>query len=415
MALTVARRKLKTLALARKYKRRGLLITSIGCAILATTPRLRRTAMVLILVGASMYVKTRIIIQSLPNPYAFRYLFAYGRRSLESFEPDLYDDRFRFPKSSVISHLNFFTRFANFPLVVETPYQVMNKGRPAMRKYVFNIDELYLMFLRYLATPMRQLEVAVEFGRTPQEVSRGIIWFHRQLEPVAKLYLQNDNQDWFTFQVARDCAEATRKKGCPVDPCVGFVDGVNKRIAKPSISWLQTATYNGHKKHCGLNWSGCVVSNGMALLVLGPSPGRRHDAAVAAEHNLYEKLEALASFPQNGFRGCYGGDSAYPVYWPIMPLYGPALTQRQVLWNQRMSSCRVSVEWLFGQQILQFSSLDWLIRCKVLASPVKEAYLNACFLTNLLNTRYPNIISQYFECTPPTLEQYLNVPAGSLI
>lgn len=190
MALTVSRRKLKTLALARKYKRRGLLITSIGCAILDTAPCLRRTAMVFILVGASMYVKTRIIIQSLPNPYAFRYLFAYGRRSLESFAPDLYDDRFRFPKSSVISHLNFFTRFANFPHEVETPYQVMNKGRPSMRKYVFNIDELYLMFLRYLATPMRQLEVAVEFGRTPHEVSRGIIWCHRQLEPVAKLYLQ---------------------------------------------------------------------------------------------------------------------------------------------------------------------------------------------------------------------------------
>jgi hypothetical protein len=58
--------------------------------------------------------------------------------------------------------------------------------------------------------------------------------------------------------------------------------------------------------------------------------GRRHDAAVAAEHDLYEKLETLSTFPQHQFRGCFGGDSAYPVYWPIIPLHGPALTQQQV-------------------------------------------------------------------------------------
>jgi len=414
MTLTVGRRKVKTKLMAKKHQRSGLLITGLGAVLLATKPTLRRTALVLILAGGGIYAKTSLIIGSLPNPYAYRYMYEFGRRSLESFHQDIYHDHFRFPKSSIISHINYFTRFAHFPHVVEVCYRVLSNGRAVMRKYSFNIDELYLIFLRYLATPIRQLDVAIQFGRTPQEISRGVIWFHKRLYPVSKSYLQSDDQAWFDFEEASKCAEANRKKGCPLFQCLGFVDGVNKKIANPSVAWLQTATYSGYKKSCGLAFAGCVVPNGMGLLMLGPSPGRRHDAAVAAEHNLYEKLETLGTFPQHGFRGCFGGDSAYPVYWPIVPLHGPALTNRQVIWNTKMSSCRVSVEWLFGQQVLQFSSVDWKIRCKVLASPVKEAYLNAAFLTNLLNTRYPNIISQYFKCTPPSLEKYLNVPVGSL-
>jgi hypothetical protein len=66
----------------------------------------------------------------------------------------------------------------------------MYKGRPVQKRHVFNIDEIYLMFLNYLSTPVRQLDVAVKFGRTIPEVSRAITWFHKKLFPISKFYLQ---------------------------------------------------------------------------------------------------------------------------------------------------------------------------------------------------------------------------------
>jgi len=270
------------------------------------------------------------------------------------------------------------------------------------------------MYLRYTATPVRQIDVAKEFGRIISEVSRGIKWFHRRLAIVSRSFVQNDVQHWFDVVEARKCSEAIARKGCRLVDCVGFVDGVNRRIADPSVAWLQTEMYNGYKKGCGLNYAGAVLPNGIGLLFLGPSSGRRHDAAVAATHGLYEKLEHLATFPNDGFTGCFGGDSAYPLFWPIVPLYQNAATNAQANWNRNMSSSRVSIEWLFGQQTQQFSSLDWKIRNKILASPVVESHINAAFLTNLMNICFPNIISQTFECNPPLLEKYLNVPIGSL-
>jgi len=414
MALTVHRRKVKRKRSALNHRVSGITILAVGATFLVARPRLRPLAIRMILEGAEIYRRTTQIIATLDHPFAYRHMYQYGRRNIDSFGEDLFHDKFRFPKAAIIQHLNFFVRFANFPALVEVDYSVLRNGALRRKCYTFPIDELYLIYLRYSAVPIRQLEVAVEFGRTPPEVSRGFGWFQRRLSEVSRAYLQNEVQPWFDHGEARRCADALERKGCRLPRCLGFVDGVNRRIANPSVPWLQTQTYSGYKKHCGLNYAGCSLPNGMELLFLGPSPGRRHDAAVAAEHELYEKLERLASFPNHGFRGVFNADSAYPVFWPIVPLYGNPITNAQVAWNQNMSKFRVSIEWSFGQQVQQFSSLEWNIRMKVLASPVVEAHLNAAFLTNLLNICLPNLTSQYYNCKPPSLEKYLNVPAGSL-
>lgn len=87
-------------------------------------------------------------------------------------------------------HLNFYRLECHFPHVVEVPYLVLKRGRLTWKHYLFNLDELYMIFLRYLSTPLRQYEIAIEFGRTPQEVSKGILWFHKKLARVSKRYLQ---------------------------------------------------------------------------------------------------------------------------------------------------------------------------------------------------------------------------------
>merc|ERR1719508_1337 len=198
---------------------------------------------------------------------------------------------FRFPKSVIVQHLNFFTIYENFPAVVQVPYDVIRRGRPTRLYYTFPLEELYLIYLRYVAVPVRELEVAIEFGRTIPEISRGVTWFQRRLERVSRYYLQSDVQAWFDVEEARRCLAANADRGCARGAFLGYVDGLNNGIPRPGLSWLQRIMYNGYKKRCGLNYVGVCLPNGLHLLFLGPSEGRRHDAAVAAEHGLYEKLE----------------------------------------------------------------------------------------------------------------------------
>lgn len=414
MVLTIHRHKVKRKRVALNLRDSGIKLLVVGTTMLITGARLRTAGVGMILAGASVLQRTNRIVATLEHPYAYRYMFQYARRNLDSFPDDLYPDKFRFPRDEMSKHINYLLQFWNFAPLIEVDYDVLVRGIVQRKQYKFPIDELYLMYLRYFAIPCRQNEVAEEFGRTIPEVSRGILWFHRHLAEVSKSFLQNELQDWFDYEEAAKCARAISAKGCLLNFCIGFVDGVHRRIANPSVPWLQRDNYSGYKRTCGLNYAGCSLPNGMCLLFLGPSPGRRHDATVAAEHELYEKLEHLASFPVQGFRGCFNGDSAYPLFWPIIPLYGNPVTNNQVAWNQSTSSHRVSVEWLFGQQVQKFSTIDWKIRNRVLASPVVESHINGAFLTNLLNTRFPNIISQKYNCKPPTLEKYLNVPDGSL-
>lgn len=419
MALAIQRRKVKRKAQAIQNYVKGRQLVTVGTIFYRIgrngRRRLRRLGLMFIVSGTEILQKTRRIIESLAHPYEYRYLYPYARRYLDSFLDDQCLDMFRFSKSAIVQHLNFLMEYRNFPRHIQIPYDVLDNGRPRRLYYSFEIDELYLIYLRYMSVPIRQLECAIEFGRTVPEISRGITWFQRHLCTVSRSYLQNDVQHWFTYEEARRCADAISQKGCPRGTFVGFLDGLFERVPNPVVPTLERTLYSGYKKGCGLSYAGVSLPNGLLLLFEGASPGRRHDAAVAAEHGVYEKLERLASFPQQNFRGCFCGDSAYAKHWPVIPLHSPAVTDAQKYWNRQMSSFRVTVEWEFGKQKMQFSSLNWwMIRSKVLLSPVVEAHINAAFLTNLHNICFPNQISQYFDLPPPSLEKYLNVQPGSL-
>ena len=133
-------------------------------------------------------------------------------------------------------------RFWNVPEVVHVPYRY--KGQH--RYYVYDLGEMFLMVVNYMAVPIRQIEVAERFGRTPAEVSRAITYFHEMFYDISKSFLQvdkilyldisrqlffckNENQPWFTERVARKCARATRRRGCPLRNCCGFVDGTLRK------------------------------------------------------------------------------------------------------------------------------------------------------------------------------------------
>ena len=105
---------------------------------------------------------------------------------------------------------------------------------------------------------------------------------------------------------------------------------------------------------------------------------------------------------------CIFGDSGYNRRWFMEILFqGSNLSVQQVAFNKAMSSARIAVEWIFKEVKLYFTTVDYKRKIKVFESPVGSLYLAAMLLSNMRNCIYRNQVASYFNCTLPTLEDYL--------
>ena len=75
-----------------------------------------------------------------------------------------------------------------------------------------------------------------------------------------------------------------------------------------------------------------------------------------------------------------------------------------------MSSCREAVELGFTDVLRLWTSLDFKGTQWVFTSPIGFQYRLAVILTNIYICLYGSETSFYFNCSPPTLSQYLVSP-----
>lgn len=89
---------------------------------------------------------------------------------------------------------------------------------------------------------------------------------------------------------------------------VGFVDGTELRIARPSGSMIQRAAYNGHKRKHSLKYQAVNTLDGMIAHLHGPFEGWRRDWTLYVRSKLYETLPKLLEVGKNGsvFTGTHG-------------------------------------------------------------------------------------------------------------
>lgn len=80
------------------------------------------------------------------------------------------------------------------------------------------------------------------------------------------------------------------------------------------------------------------------------SEGRKHDAGILADSGLLNNLQRFAISPTGQTMCIYGDLQA--------PFRQGRLTPQMQAFNDAMSEERVSVEWLFGDIINSFKSLD---------------------------------------------------------
>ncbi|CAB4044284.1 Hypothetical predicted protein [Paramuricea clavata] len=149
------------------------------------------------------------------------------------------------------------------------------------------------------------------------------------------------------------------------------------------------------------------IPNGLIANLSGPWEERMHDARILGESGLMQDLRQHA-FAQDGTPMCLYGDPAYPLRVHLQQPFrnNAALTEDMRQYNKAMSSVRVSVEWLFGEITKYFKFVDFKQQHKIRLSPIGKIYIVSAILQNSLACLYGNIVSEYFEINPPTLENY---------
>ncbi len=275
------------------------------------------------------------------------------------------------------------------------------------RRYVAPYETLLMIYFYRLHYPSRyRPEMEVIFGMQSSHLSRAISHFSRALYQLAIRYL-TDVSIWHA-KMLHYAAKVYAK--CKVLDCVwGFVDGTFRPICRPKMH--QQQCYSGHKHAHGLKYQGVVTPDGFIACLHGPWPGCRHDATMLQESNMLEQLIEL--MPENEANGpVYSlyGDDAYPRSQHLLGGFrNPPANTPEAKFNQRMARSRMAVEWGFELVMSNWSYVNFKPLSRVYLSPCGRHYVNACFLTNLLNCMDGNKTANYFDCWPMSVEEYLSM------
>ena len=257
------------------------------------------------------------------------------------------------------------------------------------------------MLLRRLAYPNRLVDMRPFFRCSVEEIS---LICNTMLQEIFDLHhdkLENIFQPWVDHA---HFAQVILSHGAALRNIWGFIDGTLKGMCRPGIG--QRELYSGHKRHHGLKYQHIMCPNGLVCHAWGPYIGRRHDISMYVDSGVEEQLKKVLG--NRGEQLAIYGDGGYaPRDWLRVPFKG-FKTPEQQEFNVAMSNVRASVEWGFGKLSSNFAFVAFPQNQKVFLQPVGTYYLVASLLTNCHTCLYGSQVSQYFDCPPPSLKDYLS-------
>ena len=191
-----------------------------------------------------------------------------------------------------------------------------------------------------------------------------------------------------------------------------FIDGTIRPCAKPSSRSfpglnLQVDLYSGYKKIHGVKYQSLHTCDGLCAHMYGGMGARRHDTSLLRLSNVMSILFNMFLPGDMIYR--IMGDPAYARTWLTCTGFkGNNLTDNETTFNKMMSSVRIAVEWGFKDINCTWRWLNDKHRNKLGETPLRKHYMNATFLSNLIVCVTGGTqTSAFFECEPPTLEEYL--------
>jgi hypothetical protein len=173
-------------------------------------------------------------------------------------------------------------------------------------------------------------------------------------------------------------------------------------------NFIQMAFYNGWKHMHGTKWLTVELPNGMCMDMHGPFSFRHNDLELFEDARLNDRLEAAQVDQEN--RYCSYGDSIFPNLTCCKSKHrANALTQEEQLQNAGMGSMRIANEWHYGFTANLFPRVKHKSSLKILQSQnVSLMYLVCTLLRNARTCLYGSQTCRYFDCLPPTLENYFS-------
>ena len=113
------------------------------------------------------------------------------------------------------------------------------------------------------------------------------------------------------------------------------------------------------------------------------------------------------SIGRNGERLCIYGDPTDSLRrYFLGPYRGAQIIPDQNEFNKSMSKVRISIEWLSGNVIENFTFSEYRKSEKIGLSSIGNMYLVSALVTNAHTYLYKNHCSNYFDVNPPFLEEY---------
>ncbi|XP_031338915.1 uncharacterized protein LOC116167616 [Photinus pyralis] len=218
-------------------------------------------------------------------------------------------------------------------------------------KSVFQVDKCFVcigetalcIMLKRLTYPNRLKDLTVMFGLSPQSPSQIINHMLSHLVAEYGHLLDNlQNNRWLDEGRLQYYAHAVQTKGGAIPNCWGFIDGTTRSICRPTLD--QEQYYSGHKRYHCLKYQSVLCPDGIIVSLKGGYPGRRHDAGIFRDSNLYDELERVARL-ENGDVYVLYGDQAYGIMELLLCPYPtrPNMPLHQQEFNNSMKLLRIAI------------------------------------------------------------------------
>ena len=270
----------------------------------------------------------------------------------------------------------------------------------------FKVDGMtgLCILLKRFAYPCRYLDIIPRSGLAVPQLSMINNFMMNFMYNNWGHLLTTFNQQWLSPQNLEMFCQVIHDKGTPLQNCFGFIDGTVRRLCRPGRN--QRVLYNGHKKVHAIKFQSVATLNGLVANLFGPVEGKRYDSTMLVRSGLLPLLTQHA-VDRNGNPLCIYGDPAYPLRPQLQNAFrGANVTPIQSQWNQAMNKTRTSVEWVFGDIINYYKFLDFYKNLKIQLSAVGKMYIVCVLLQNARSCFYGSITSSFFNCEPPSIDNY---------
>ena len=283
--------------------------------------------------------------------------------------------------------------------------------------YRFDRVEAFGLTCARLASAGDELDLSSRYNRSQSSISEIFNTVITLLDERWDHLLRFDHNHLLSPTNLQRYATVIYQSGVPLQDVWGFIDCTVRPTCRPS--YHQRQMYNGHKHFHGLKYQAVMLPNGLFGHLFGPIEGRHNDAFALIESRLMDDCALHARLPDEPEGGENGstephflqlfGDPAYGLNRQIIsPFPKPGRTDNQQEWNTQMSKVRIEVEHGFALVTNIWRFLGVKQKHRVFQSPVGRYYRVGVLLANALACLHPNQVSQYFDCTPPSLEDYFH-------